>query len=374
MEKIILQLLLVVLCALFLRRVIGNAVTSLAQLHISSGFDFLYMRAGISIPNSLIPYSEDSIYRTALLSGLLNTIFMSLLCIITATLLGSTVAWGRLSDNWLLQKLCLVYVEIFRNLPPLLVILFLYFGILQRMLPPIRNSFVLPFNIYMNQRGIYFPALHWNEGYFLPLIIVLAIVIVSVIIIKVICEKGFISIKWKGLFSYCSFFLLFCPGAFYLIFHYGHLDIPRLQIFNVIGGFNISAEFLALFLALSFYTAALISETIRSGIKGVDDGLKEAGASLGLSSGLIARLITRPIALRIIIPPLASQYMNLVKNTSLAVAIGYSDLMRVGNTILNQTNQSIEVVAIWIVVYLGLCLGISVLMNWFNHKAVFVER
>jgi len=355
--------------------VIDNTVANLAQLQIASGFGFLNMRAGISIPDSLIPYNEDSTYRVALLAGLVNTIFMSVLCIVAASFLGLVIAFGRLSHNWLLQKLCLAYVEIFRNLPPLLVILFWYFGILQQILPPVRQSFVLPFSIYINQRGIYFPAMHWQGGWFLPLAVIFAGIFSSVAITFIVHKRKYFSNRGQHVLSVSFLWLILLLSAMFWLFgSYGQFDNPQLQTFNIAGGASISPEFLALFLALSFYTAALVSETVRAGMEGVDAGLKEAGAALGLHSGQVTRFVTLPLALRIIIPPLASQYMNLVKNTSLAVAIGYSDLMRIGNTVLNQTNQSIEVVVIWMAAYLGLSLVVSVFMNWFNFRAALVER
>lgn len=374
-RNLIVQLAVILLLALFLYWVIRNTVANLTRLQIASGFDFLNMRAGISIPDSLISYNEDSTYRVALLAGLANTVFMSVLCIVTASLLGLVLAFGRLSRNWILRKLCLAYVEIFRNLPPLLVILFWYFGVLQQILPSVRQSFVLPLHIYLNQRGIYFPALSWQGGWFSAALLLFSGFVFIVVIVWRIRRKRY----WPGKqrYAFLMDFLLagmILPGIVWLAAKGSRFDVPKLRTFNVTGGANVSPEFLALFLALSFYTAALISEIIRAGMEGVDPGLKEAGASLGLRSCLIARLITMPLALRIIIPPLASQYMNLVKNTSLAVAIGYSELMRVGNTVLNQTNQSIEVVIIWIGAYLGLSLIVSVLMNWFNHKTALVER
>jgi len=374
-KTFILQLAVIAALAFFVHWVIDNTVANLARLQIVSGFGFLDMRAGISIPDSLIPYSEDSTYGRALLAGLVNTVFISVLCIGVATVLGTAIAFGRPSGNWLLRKLCLAYVEIFRNLPPLLVILFWYFGVLQQVLPPVRQSFAWPLHVYINQRGIYFPALHVQDGGFgvlfaAGLVIILALAVFSMWRRKKPLSGTMQVSRRANLAGMFVLLVLVC----WLMIYYGRFDIPQLGTFNITGGASVSPEFLALFLGLSLYTAALISETIRAGITGVDAGLKEAGASLGLHPRTIARFITLPLALRIIIPPLASQYMNLVKNTSLAVAIGYSDLMRIGNTVLNQTNQSVEVVVIWMIAYLGLSLLVSVVMNWFNHKTALVEH
>lgn len=352
-----------------------NAVDNLTRQHIASGFDFLNMRAGISIPDSLIPYDSNAAYKTALLAGFVNTVFMSVLCISAATIAGFCIAFGRLSKNWLLSKICLAYVEIFRNIPVLLVILFFYFGILQQYLPPVRESFALPFHIYVNQRGIYFPALHWSGGFWgkdglaLPCLF-FAFAVLSLFMLRS-ALAGALPLRRNLIKALAG--LAFIAGLYYLWRGFT-MDMPQKGRFNIAGGGSISPEFSALFLGLSFYSAALIAETVRAGIEAVDKGLKEAAASLGMTNSLIARTITVPLALRIIVPPLSGQYMNIAKNTSLAVAIGYSDLMRIGNTVLIQTNQSVEVVLIWIIAYLALCLIISALMNLLNYKLLFAER
>lgn len=373
-KSFIVQLAVVFILAFFLHWVIDNTVSNLTRLQIASGFDFLNIRAGVGIPDTLISYTEDSTYRRAMLAGFVNTVFLAVICIVTASFLGLIIAFGRLSQNWFLRKLCLIYVDVFRNLPLLLVILFWYFGVLQQILPAVRESFVLPFHIYINQRGIYFPAFHWQEGPVTLLAIILAGIVLTIVTALLVRKKKH-SADGKKHFPafYFLFPLLLLSVIFYLLQHFGRLDIPQWRTFNIVGGASISPEFLALFLALSLYTAALISEIIRAGIEGVDSRFKEAGASLGLHSGLIARLVTLPLALRIIIPMLSSQYMSLIKNTSLAVALGYSDIMRVGNTVLNQTGQAVEVVVIWMLTYLGLCLVVSVFMNWVNRKMALVE-
>lgn len=374
-KSFIAQLAVVFILAFFLHWVINNTVSNLTRLQIASGFGFLNMRAGVGIPDALISYTEDSTYRRAMLAGFVNTVFLAAICIVTASLLGLMIAFGRLSQNWLLRKLCLIYVEVFRNLPLLLVILFWYFGVLQQILPSVRESFVLPFHIYINQRGIYFPAFHWQGGQITLLAIIAGgIVLAGVTVLLVRRKKHSADGKKHFAAFYFLFPVLLLSAVFYLLGHFGRFDIPQWRTFNIAGGASISPEFLALFLALSLYTVALISEIIRAGIEGVDSRFKEAGASLGLHSGLIARLVTLPLALRIIIPMLSSQYMSLIKNTSLAVALGYSDIMRVGNTVLNQTGQAVEVVVIWILTYLGLCLVVSVFMHWINRKMALVER
>jgi len=354
----------------------SNTVANLTRQHIASGFGFLDMRAGITIPDSLIPYNIDSPYKTALLAGFVNTVFMSVLCIIAATALGFAVAFGRLSQNWLLSRLCLAYVEIFRNIPVLLVILFVYFAVLQQYLPPVRNSLILPGDIYINQRGIYFPALVWHGGIWASG--GFAWPCLAVILAVLFClGRRFFAQTGRGKAGriLCrAAAVILVLGALYALARGFSFNLPQKGRFNIQGGGSTSPEFMALFLGLSLYTAALISETVRAGILGVDEELKQAGASLGMRRGQIARFITLPMALRIIVPPLSGQYMNAAKNTSLAVAIGYSDLMRVGNTVLIQTNQSVEVVLIWIIAYLAICLLISALMNGLNYRLLYTER
>lgn len=373
-RSFLIQLLCLLLVLGGLHYFFTNAADNLTRQRVASGFGFLHMRAGIFIPDSLIPYNTDSTYGRAFLVGFVNTIFMSVLCIVSATFLGFCIAFGRLSHNWLLSKLCLIYVEVFRNIPVLLVILFFYFGLLQQYLPPVRESIVLPFHIFINQRGVYFPAWRWQgdfygaDGLLLPFLL-LALALLSVFVLR-LPKKTLLFSR----FSIKFIAILAALFAFYCLWRGFAVDMPQQSRFNIIGGGSISPEFSALFLGLSFYSAALIAETARAGIEGVDKGLKEAGASLGMRSGIIARNITLPLALRIIVPPLSGQYMNIAKNTSLAVAIGYSELMRIGNAVLIQTNQSVEVVLLWVFAYLAICLLISVFMNWFNYKLLYAER
>jgi len=372
-KSFLIQLLCLIIVLIGLRYFYANTVENLRRQHIASGFGFLDSRAGIPIPESLIPYGNDSTYGGALLAGLVNTIFMSAICIFASTILGFAIAFGRLSKNWLLSKLCFIYVEIFRNIPVLLVILFFYFGVLQQYLPNVKNSIALPFDIYINRRGAYFPAFEWHGGLWgnnILLCLLFALAALCFLARHYLPQSagGFKrkAICWAGVIG-----LILGIG---FLAHGFAISRPYMGRFNIMGGHSISPEFLALFIGLSVYTAALIAETVRAGIEGVDKGYKDAGASLGFTEGMISRFITVPLALRIIVPPLSSQYMNAAKNTSLAVAIGYTDLMSVGNSVLIQTNQSVEVVCIWIIAYLGLCLIISALMNLLNYRLLRGER
>ena len=354
--------------------IVDNTIENLRRSNISTGFAFLRGRAGFDISDSLIQYSSDSTYGRAILVGLLNTVLVAITGIVTATILGFIIGICRLSRNWLLRKIAMVYVEIFRNIPPLLVIFFWYLGVLS-VLPAPRDSFVLPFGSYLNSRGFYFPRFVWAEGAWL----IIAGLIVGIALAWFVARRARarqmatgeqFPVFWTGLALIVGFPVLgFVLAGFPLT-----IDFPKAGTFNLTGGFNVKPEFLSLFLALSFYTAAFIAEIVRAGIVGVSKGQTEAYSALGMRSGQGLRLVIIPQALRIIIPPLTSQYLNLTKNSSLAVAIGYPDLYAIGGTILNQTGQAIEIVAIFMVIYLSLSLMTSLLMNWFNARMALKER
>ncbi|KQV81342.1 amino acid ABC transporter permease [Rhizobium sp. Root1220] len=351
-----------------------NTAQNLARSNTASGFAFLRGRAGFEIGQSLIGYSSDSTYARALVVGLLNTILVAITGIFTATIIGFLVGIGRLSRNWLIAKLCTVYVEVFRNIPPLLVIFFWYSGVLA-VLPQPRESVHLPFSMFLNNRGLAFPRPIFESG----IEVVGAALLVGIV-------AAFFTARWAhkrqaatgqqfhtiwvsiGLIVGLPV-LVFLASGMPLSF-----DVPVAGKFNLTGGSVVGPEFMSLFLALSFYTASFIAEIVRGGIRGVAKGQSEAAGALGLHPSSVTRLVVVPQAMRIIIPPLTSQYLNLTKNSSLAIAIGFSDLVAVGGTILNQTGQAIEVVLIWAVIYLGLSILTSLFMNWFNAKMALVER
>lgn len=356
-----------------------NAAQNLARANMTAGFGFLKSRAGFDLAQSLIIYSSDSTYLRALQVGLINTLVVAAAGIVTATIVGLLIGTGRLSHNWLISRLCTVYIEIFRNIPPLLVIFFWYLGVLA-LLPSIRSIFQhLEENpdavFFISNRGIYLPAPVSEDG-FVAVVIALAIGIVAAIAFTFWANArqratgrrppvGLINIGLIVLPPLAVFFANGMPLSF---------DYPVPGSFNMRGGMVIGPEFLALYLALSLYTAAFIAEIVRAGIRGVPQGQTEAAYALGLRPRATTRLVVLPQALRIIIPPLTSQYLNLIKNSSLAVAVGYADLVAVGGTILNQSGRSIEVIAIWMVVYVSISLITSLFMNWFNAKMALVER
>jgi general L-amino acid transport system permease protein len=373
-RSIFFQVVLVLVLIFGVWWIVDNTIVNLRRSNISTGFGFLRGRAGFDISDSLIQYSSDSTYGQAILVGFWNTVIVAVAGIITATLLGFIIGVGRLSRNWLLRKIAMVYVETFRNIPPLLVIFFWYLGVLS-VLPAPRDSIVLPFGSYLNSRGFYFPRFIWDDGSWL----ILAGLIVGIGLSWFVARRARarqmatgqqFPVFRAGLALIVGFPLL----GFVLAGLPLTIDFPKAGTFNLTGGFNVKPEFLSLYFALSFYTAAFIAEIVRAGILGISKGQSEAAAALGLRPATALRLVIIPQALRIVIPPLTSQYLNLTKNSSLAVAIGYPDLYAIGGTILNQTGQAIEIVVIFMVIYLSISLLTSLFMNWFNAKMALKER
>jgi general L-amino acid transport system permease protein len=373
-RAIFFQILTAVLTVAFILWIINNTSANLARSNTASGFGFLNSRAGFDIGQSLIDYTSDSTYGRALVVGLLNTLLVAVTGIITATIIGFIVGIGRLSSNWLIARLCTVYVEVFRNIPVLLVIFFWYSGVLSA-LPQVRDSLNLPFGMFLNNRGLAVPKPVWGDGAMALPIAFLVGIVATVIVARwakarqMATGKQFHTI-WVSLALIIGLpIVVFAIVGWPLSFNY-----PELGRFNLAGGAVLGPEFVALYLALSFYTASFIAETIRAGIRGVPKGQSEAASALGLQPSQTTRLVVVPQAMRIIIPPLTSQYLNLTKNSSLAAAIGFPDLVATGGTTLNQTGQAVEVVSIWMVIYLSISLTTSTFMNWFNAKMALVER
>jgi general L-amino acid transport system permease protein len=351
-----------------------NVATNLARSNTASGYGFLNGRSGFDIGDTLIPYSSNSTYGRAIVVGFLNTLMVAAVGIVTATIIGFIVGIGRLSHNWLIAKICTVYVEFFRNIPPLLVIFFWYSGVL-RALPNVRDSLEMPFHFFLNNRGLVFPKPIWGEGAWMIAAAILVAIIAAIGVYQWASRRQMktgqqFPVLWTGaalviFLPLLTFFAIGSPVTF---------DVPVAGRFNLSGGGTVLPEFFALYLALSFYTAAFIAEIIRAGIRGVPKGQTEAATALGLQPNTTTRLVVVPQAMRIIIPPLTSQYLNLTKNSSLGVAIGYPELVSTGGTTMNQTGQAVEVVSIWIIVYLSISLATSLFMNWFNAKMALVER
>jgi general L-amino acid transport system permease protein len=351
-----------------------NAAENLARANMTTGFGFLNSRAGFDLAQNLIAYSSDSSYFRALQVGLLNTLLVAACGIVTATIVGLLVGIGRLSSNWLIARICTVYVEIFRNIPPLLVIFFWYKGVLS-LLPDIKKAIGLPFSVYLSNRGIYVPTPMFGEGFYIVSIAIVIGIVLSIAFARWAKAKQMRTGERSPVLLFSLALIVAVPLiVFFVLGSPLSFDYPVLGKFNMMGGSVLGPEFISLYMALSFYTAAFIAEIVRAGIRGVSKGQSEAAHALGVRPGLTTRLVVLPQALRIIIPPLTSQYLNLIKNSSLAVAVGYADLVAVGGTILNQSGHSVEIIAIWMMVYVSISLVTSLFMNWFNAKMALVER
>jgi len=373
-RALVFQILLVLALGAFAWYIIDNTLNNLEQRGITTGFAFLSQEAGFGIPLSLIEYTEASSYGRTFFVGLLNTVLVSVLGIIAATILGFILGVARLSDNWLIAKLSALYIEIFRNIPLLLQIFFWYFAVL-RALPSPRQSIEF-LGSFLNIRGLSMPAPVAEPGFHL-IWAALAVAIVAGWMVKRWAHKRqdatgkIFPTPWvvAGLILGLPLLTFLFSGA-PLSF-----DHPELRGFNFRGGMTVIPEFVALWLALTIYTAAFIAETVRGGILAVPHGQIEAASALGLPKVRTLRLVVIPQAMRVIIPPLTSQYLNLTKNSSLATAIGYPDLVSVfAGTTLNQTGQAVEVISMTMAVYLSLSILTSLFMNWYNKRMALVTR
>ncbi|EJE4695688.1 amino acid ABC transporter permease [Vibrio parahaemolyticus] len=371
----IFQIIAIAALVFFFYTIINNALNNLDARGIATGFGFLNQEAGFGIGLTLIEYNETYSYGRTFIVGLLNTALVSVLGIILATAIGFTMGVARLSTNWLVSRLAAVYIETFRNIPLLLQIFFWYFAVLQA-LPSARQSLSLGEAIFLNVRGLYFPAPVFNEG---SGVVIAAFVIGLIATISISIwarNKQRLTGQQTPMGRIGLGLLVGLPLLVYFVSGMPiSLENPELKGFNFKGGISIIPELAALLLALSVYTAAFIAEIVRSGINAVSHGQTEAAMSLGLPRAKTLKLVVIPQALRIIIPPLTSQYLNLTKNSSLAMAIGYPDLVSVfAGTTLNQTGQAIEIIAMTMGVYLTLSLLTSALMNLYNRKVALVER
>jgi general L-amino acid transport system permease protein len=349
--------------------IVANARTNLEAQHIASGFGFLKNTAGFDVSQNLIPYSGSDTYTRVFLVGLLNTLLVSVIGIILATLIGFIVALCRLSPNWLLSRVGGFYVEVVRNLPLLFQILFWYLAVLAA-LPSPRQSVSLFGVVFLSNRGLVIPKPIGDPG-LEPFLLAVAVGVIASLVLRSyarrkLFEKGRLIKIWP----YVLGLLIGLPLLAILLFGIPFtFEIPQLKGFNFAGGSRVIPEFVALTVALSTYTAAFIAEIVRAGILSVHKGQMEAGSSLGLSRGATLRLIVIPQAMRVIVPPLTNQYLNLTKNSSLAVAIGYPDLVSVfAGTTLSQTGQAIEIIAITMGVYLLISLVTSAIMSFYGWR------
>jgi general L-amino acid transport system permease protein len=372
-RSIVYQIIVLGLVAAGVWYLVSNTMHNLQVRNIRSGFDFLGREAGFAIGESLIDYSPTDTYRRAILVGLLNTLYVSLAGIVLATLLGVVVGIARLSKNWLIAKLAAVYVELLRNIP-LLIQLFFWYALIVETLPGPRQAMHPVPGVFLSNRGLRFPL---AQGESLPWIVTGVVVALLLTLAagrylrRRQIQTGTQIALWP--IGLALFILLPVAGFFFGGGQLG-LSIPELKGFNFAGGASISPELTALLSGLVIYTSAFVAEIVRSGIQAVPGGQWEAAGSVGLSRRRALRLVVLPQALRIMIPPLTSTYLNLMKNSSLAVAIGYPDIVSIINTTLNQTGQAIEGILIVMAAYLTVSLSISLFMNWYNRRIALVER
>jgi general L-amino acid transport system permease protein len=363
------QLLFVVVLAWITYEVVDNVRSNLETQRIAAGFGFLTNNAGFDVNQTLISYSGSDSYARVFFVGLLNTLLVSVIGIFFATLIGFLVGLGRLSPNWLLSRISGGYVELLRNIPLLFQILFWYLAVLGA-LPSPRQSISLFGVIFLSNRGLVVPKPIPHPGLEAVAIALLIAVAASLLLRFYARRQLFQSGRVTTIWPYVAGMFIGLPLLAVLV--YGapvSFEIPQLKGFNFAGGSRIIPEFVALTLALSTYTGAFIAEVVRAGILSVHKGQMEAGSSLGLTRGATLRLIVVPQALRVILPPLTNQYLNLTKNSSLAVAIGYPDLVSVfAGTALNQTGQAIEIIGITMGVYLLISLVTSVIMSFYNWR------
>ena len=371
----IFQVLIAVLVLWFLWTIFQNTLANMERRGINTGFGFLNSPANFGIVMSLIPYNETMSYGRTFWVGLLNTLLVASLGIVLATIVGFIVGIGRLSKNWLVSTLSAIFVDTFRNIPVLLQIFFWYFAVL-RNLPGPRQTLDLGEIVFLNNRGIFLPAPIPQEG----IGVVWAALLFSVLAAIILRwwakrRQDATGLAFPALRVGLALVLVVPAAVFVAMGSPMEWDVPTLRGFNFRGGISIIPELGALLIALTIYTAAFIAEIVRSGIQAVSHGQTEAASALGLKRGTTLRLVVIPQAMRVIIPPLTSQYLNLTKNSSLAVAIGYPDLVAVFmGTTLNQTGQAVEIVAMTMLVYLLLSLFISLLMNLYNKAMALKER
>jgi len=373
-RSVIWQILFVGVVVAFVAFLVHNTIVNLRRQNIASGFGFLDREAAFGIGESMIAYTPADTYARAFLVGLLNTLYVSALGIVLATVLGTVMGIARLSSNWLIRKLAQVYVETFRNIP-LLLQLFFWWAMLRVSAPVPRQAWELLPGVLVSNRGFVYPVPiaspvhHW-------MLLALVLGVAATVAVsrwakrrQALTGAQFPS-GWVGIGLIVGLPLLVFVAAGMPL----ELDWPELKGFNFVGGGAVSPEFAALLIGLTIYTASFIAEIVRAGILAVSWGQSEAASALGLKPGQRMRLIVLPQALRVIVPPMTSEYLSLTKNSSLAVAIGYPDLVSIANTTMNQTGQAVEGIAMIMAVYLAISLLISLFMNLYNRAVALVER
>jgi general L-amino acid transport system permease protein len=352
----------------------ANAVANLAKLGKTFGYEFWNRTAGFDIIQSLIPFSSDSSYGTAIITGFLNTLLVAILGIIFATTIGFFVGIMRLSKNWLVSKIAMVYIETVRNVP-LLLQLFVWYKVVLAPLPDSKQALNLGDSFFLSKKGLNIPLPIFSSGSWMAIVGLIAGVVAAIFLRRWAVARQTATGQMFPHLSVGILIVLLSPFIGLLLAGWPvMLDYPVAGNFGFRGGATVVPEFIAMLVGISVYTGSFIAEIVRSGIQAVSHGQTEAASALGIRQNLTTRLVIIPQAMRIIIPPLASQYLNLTKNSSLGVAIAYPELVSTGGTVLNQTGKAIEVVLIWMVVYLSLSLLTSLFMNWFNSRMKLVER
>jgi general L-amino acid transport system permease protein len=367
------QILVIAIAVLVVGWLWSNAVHNLSARRISTGFAFLGREAGMPIADSWIAYSPKDIYLRAFLVGLINTLRVAVIGVVLATIFGTLIGIARLSSNWLLARLSAVYVEVIRDIPLLLQLLFWY--VLMQGLPAARAAWRPIEGVFLSNRGLMIPALPVEAGNLAVMASAALGLIILVALRRRMVSRQMLDGRPRHVWPYALMLLVGLPA----LTSWGlgvswAVTTPKLRGFNFVGGWTLSPEYFALLIALVTYTSAFIAEIVRSGIQAVAKGQWDAALALGLRKSFVLRHIVMPQALRVIIPPMTSQYLNLTKNSSLAVAVGYQDIVSIANTTLNQTGQAIESIALIMLVFLTISLGISLFMNWYDARIALVER
>jgi general L-amino acid transport system permease protein len=373
-RAILFQILSIGVVGLIIYYLASNTVVNLQKQSIATGFGFLNKEAAFEIGESLIPYSAANTYTRALIVGALNTIKVAFVGIVVTILLGTVIGVARLSTNWLVAKLSAIYIEVMQDLPILLQLVFWY-AIFYESLPPPSEALCPGAGIYLCKRGVAFTIPEAHPAHLFMLFAFLGACVAAYFIRRWARKRQERTGQYFPVFRVSLALLIGLPFIVWLAAGSPmKMNAPKLTVFNFEGGLTVSPEFMALLLGLVLYTSAFVAEVVRAGIQSVSKGQREAAMSIGLRPTQVLNLVILPQALRVIVPPLTSQMLNLTKNSSLAVAIGYPDFVSVANTTINQTGQSIEGVALIMAVYLVFSLSTSAFMNWYNKRVALVER
>lgn len=371
---ILIQILFVAIVGVAITIMVRNVQTGLEQIGLKIGLDFLNLKASFPIAESLISYTPEDPYSRAIIVGLLNTLKVSIFGIIIASVLGVIMGIARLSSNWLIRSLATVYVEVFRNTPLLVQIFIWNFAVFLPM-PKIQDASSIG-SFYFSNRGAAIPWFTFHENTFIWIGVIVILAAAAILLYKKLTSISIAKGKSTHPIMAVIVFLVISFILFYFLLGNGPfgISVPEFNGTAFVGGTSLSIGFLSMLVALSIYTSTFIAEIVRGGILGVPKGQTEAAKALGFKSPTALRLIIFPQAIRIIIPPLTSQYLNLIKNSSLAMAVAYQDIVGIGNTIINQTGHTFEIILIMISVYLLFSIGTSLFMNFFNKKFQLVER